>query len=146
MGGAGVEAERRRVRCLLVSGAATACRLVDPNGWTVVDYTERLRSLAVNDARFVETVSQDGAECPGLDPKSLALVRLGGLVAVGGAVPSYGELSDAAVSAGASTNEIVDVLVGLIPIVGLPCVVAAAPKIALALGYDVEEEELLHQG
>ena len=146
MGGAGVEAERRRVRCLLVSGAATACRLVDPNGWTVVDYTQRLRSLAVNDARFVDKVSQDGAERPGLDPKSLALVRLGGLVAVGGAVPSYGELSDAAVSAGASTNEIVDVLVGLIPIVGLPCVVAAAPKIALALGYDVEEEELLHQG
>jgi 4-carboxymuconolactone decarboxylase len=124
----------------------TAWRLVDPNGWTVVDYTERLRSLAVNDARFVETVSQDGAESPGLDPKSLTLVRLAGLVAVGGAVPSYGELSDAAVSAGASTNEIVDVLVGLIPIVGLPCVVAAAPKIALALGYDVEEEQLLHQG
>ena len=130
---------------LLVSAAATAWRLVDPNGWTVVDYTERLRSLAVNDARFVDKVSQDGAESPGLDPKSLALVRLGGLVAVGGAVPSYGELSDAAVSAGASTNEIVDVLVGLIPIVGLPCVVAAAPKIALALGYDVEEEQLLHQ-
>ena len=121
-------------------------RLVDPNGWTVVDYTERLRSLAVNDARFVDKVSQDAGASRGLDPKSLALVRLAGLVAVGGAVPSYGELSDAAVSAGASTNEIVDVLVGLIPIVGLPCVVAAAPKIALALGYDVEEEELLHQG
>ncbi|HEY5845054.1 MAG TPA: hypothetical protein VIU87_26990 [Mycobacterium sp.] len=46
--------------------------------------------------------------------------------------------------AGASTNEIVDVLVGLIPIVGLPCVVAAAPKIALALGYDVEEGLMSH--
>ena len=111
-----------------------------------MDYTERLRSLAVNDARFVDKASQDAGASPGLDPKSLTLVRLAGLVAVGGAVPSYGELSDAAVSAGASANEIVDVLVGLIPIVGLPCVVAAAPKIALALGYDVEEEELLHQG
>jgi alkylhydroperoxidase/carboxymuconolactone decarboxylase family protein YurZ len=111
-----------------------------------VDYTEQLRSLAINDARFVDKVGRDGAQRQGLDPKSLALVRLGGLVAVGGAVPSYGELSDAAVSAGASTNEIVDVLVGLIPIVGLPCVVAAAPKIALALGYDVEEEEQLQQG
>jgi len=121
-------------------------RIVDPNGWTVVDYTERLRSLAVNNARFVAEAGQGGAEDLGLDPKSLALVRLGGLVAVGGAVPSYGELADAAVSAGASTNEIVDVLVGLIPIVGMPCVVSAAPKIALALGYDVEEEELLHQG
>jgi 4-carboxymuconolactone decarboxylase len=134
MGGAGVEGKQ----------CGISLRIVDPNGWTVVDYTERLRSLAVNNARFVD--GQTDAEHPGLDPKSLALVRLGGLVAVGGAVPSYGELSDAAVSAGASTNEIVDVLVGLIPIVGLPCVVAAAPKIALALGYDVEEEELLHQG
>ena len=30
--------------------------------------------------------------------------------------------------------EIVDVLVGVVPVVGLPCVVAAAPKLALALG------------
>ena len=112
-----------------------------------MDYTERLRSLAVNNARFVNEAHLSGVENDGLDPKSLALVRLGGLVAVGGAVPSYGELSDAAVSAGASANDIVDVLVGLIPIVGLPCVVAAAPKIALALGYDVEEEEpLQHAG
>ena len=111
-----------------------------------MDYTEQLRSLAVNDARFVEKISRDGSRRQGLDPKSLALVRLGGLVAAGGAVPSYGELSDAAVSAGATTNEIVDVLVALIPVVGLPCVVAAAPRIALALGYDVEEEKQLHQG
>lgn len=102
--------------------------------------------MAVNNVRFVEKVARDGTAQLGLDPKSSALVRIGGLVAVGGAVPSYGELADAAVSAGASNNEIVDVLVALIPIVGLPCVVAAAPKIALALGYDVEEEELLHQG
>ena len=133
MGGAGVEGKQ----------CGIPLRIVDPNGWPVVDYTERLRSLAVNNARLVD--GHGDAEHPGLDPKSLALVRLGGLVAVGGAVPSYGELSDAAVSAGASTNEIVDVLVGLIPIVGMPCVVSAAPKIALALGYDVEEEELLHQ-
>jgi 4-carboxymuconolactone decarboxylase len=66
------------------------------------------------------------------------------LVAVGGAVPSYGAQADAAVSAGASAPEIVDVLVGLIPIVGLPCVVAAAPKMALALGYDVEEGLMAH--
>jgi hypothetical protein len=27
----------------------------------------------------------------------------------------------------------------VIPVVGLPCVVAAAPKLALALGYDLDE-------
>ena len=35
--------------------------------------------------------------------------------------------------------EIVEVLVGLIPIVGLPCVVAEAPKLAIALGYDTND-------
>ena len=61
------------------------------------------------------------------------------LVAVGGAVPSYGAEADAAVSAGATTAEIVDVLVGVIPVVGLPGVVAAAPKLALALGYNTDD-------
>ena len=74
-----------------------------------------------------------------LDPKTLELVRLAALVAVGGAVPSYGAQADSAVSAGATAAEIVDVLVGVIPVVGLPCVVAAAPKLALALGYDLDE-------
>lgn len=60
-------------------------------------------------------------------------------MAVGGAVPSYAAQADSAVSAGASAAEIVDVLVGVIPVVGLPCVVAAAPKLALALGYDLDE-------
>jgi 4-carboxymuconolactone decarboxylase len=105
-----------------------------------LDYTERLRCLAINDARFAEE-GVGGAEVePGeLDPKTLALVRLAALVAVGGAVPSYGAEADAAVSAGATTAEIVDVLVGVIPVVGLPGVVAAAPKLALALGYDTDD-------
>ena len=42
-------------------------------------------------------------------------------------------------NAGATAAEIVDVPVGVIPTVGLPCVAAAAaPKPAMALGYDTE--------
>ena len=74
-----------------------------------------------------------------LDPKTLTLVRLASLIAVGGAVPSYGAEVDAAVDAGATSDEIVDVLFGVIPVVGLPCVVDAAPKVALALGYDTDD-------
>ena len=48
-----------------------------------------------------------------LGARTLALVRLAGLIAVGGAVPSYGAQADAAVDAGATAAEIVDVLVGL---------------------------------
>ena len=46
-------------------------------------------------------------------------------------------------SAGATTAEIVDVLVGVIPVVGLPAVVATAPKLALALGYDTSEATMI---
>ena len=105
-----------------------------------LDYMERLRRLAINDARIADDHG-DGLGSGELDPKTLALVRLAALVAVGGAVPSYGAQADAAVSAGATAAEIVDVLVGVLPIVGLPRVVAAAPKLALALGYDTDDIE-----
>jgi 4-carboxymuconolactone decarboxylase len=88
--------------------------------------------------------SEARVESADLNPKTLALVRLAALVAVGGAGPSYGEQADAAVSAGATAAEIVDVLVGVVPVVGMPSVVAAAPKLALALGYDIDEA-LEHQ-
>ena len=107
----------------------------------VLDYRELLRRMAVNDARVAEDcLGADSLDPPGLDAKTLELVRLAALVAVGGAVPSYGAQADAAVNAGATATEIVDVLVGVVPIVGLPCAVAAAPKLALALGYDTDDE------
>jgi len=106
-----------------------------------VDYTDRLRCLAINDARFGEDFATGSAyELQELDPKTVALVRLAALIAVGGAVPSYGAQTDAAVTAGASAEEIVEVLVCLRPVVGLPKIVAAAPNVALALGYDIDEE------
>jgi 4-carboxymuconolactone decarboxylase len=101
---------------------------------------ERLRRLAINDARIADD-HDDRLGISELDPKTLALVRLAALIAVGGAIPSYGAQADAAVSAGASTAEIVDVLVGVLPVVGLPLAVAAAPKLALALGYDSDDIE-----
>ena len=104
-----------------------------------MDYRERLRRLAINDARLGEDCSERGIESQELDPKALALVRFAALVAVGGADPSYGAQADAAVSAGATAAEIVDVLFGVVPVVGLPRVVAAAPKVAMALGYDTDD-------
>lgn len=100
-----------------------------------MDYTDLLRRLALHDERLP---SEMPAGC--LDPKMLALVRLAALVTVGGSVASYGAHADAAVEAGATAAEIVDVLMGIIPVVGLPRVVAAAPQLALALGHDVEDD------
>ena len=104
-----------------------------------LDHTEQLRRLAINDASFTEHCLRGAdAGSAGLDPKILALARLAALIAVGGSGPSFGAHADAAVSAGASAPEIVDVLVGVVPTVGLPRVVAAAPKVGMALGYDVD--------
>jgi 4-carboxymuconolactone decarboxylase len=106
-----------------------------------VDYRERLRRLAWCQAPYAETVT--GLKPGGvmaLDAKTLALVHLAATVAVGGALASFGAEVDAAVAAGATTDEMVDVLVGVVPVVGLPRVVAAAPLLALALGYDTDED------
>lgn len=109
-----------------------------------MDYTAVLRRLSVHDDRVAGDVlggvdTEAAGLDPSLDPRTLALVRLAALVAVGGAVPSYGAQADAAVDAGATATEIVEVLVAVIPVVGLPRVVAAAPKLALALGHDVDD-------
>ena len=103
-----------------------------------MDYTDRLRLLALNDAQFAPACAAC-LDAQALDARAVALVRLTALIASGGAVPSYGELVDAALDAGATAAEVVDVLVCAIPVVGLPRVVAEAPKLALALGYDTDE-------
>ena len=102
-----------------------------------MDYRERLRRLALNDAE--DAFGLDDASCA-LDPKTVALAQLAALIAVGGAGPSYGAHADSAVDAGATTTELVDVLVAIAPIVGVPRVVAAAPRLAMALGYDTDED------
>ena len=104
-----------------------------------MDYTERLRRLAINDEEAAGDATQHAMVPCDLDARTLALVQLAALVAVGGEVPSYGAHADAAVGAGATSAEIVDVLVAIVPIVGLPRVVAAAPRLAMALGYDTED-------
>jgi len=113
-------------------------RVVRESG-SALDYTEVLRRLAINDEHLTEEcVAGIGPLCGMLEPKTLALVRVAALVGVGGAGPSFAAEADAAVSAGATAAEIVDVLVGIVSVVGLPCVVVAAPTLAVALGYDID--------
>jgi len=104
-----------------------------------VDDVDRLRRLALNQmARGAPGAgaSADWLE-PSLEPKVVELVRLGALVATGGCVvTSYGALADAALDSGASVRDVVDVLLAVLPVVGAARVVAAAPRLALALGHD----------
>ena len=105
------------------------------------NYRDRLKQLAVSDA-LLSDIPIASAVSGHADAKTLALARLAALIAIGAPDPSFGEQADAAVSAGANADEIVDVLVGVAPVVGTPRVVAAAPQIALALGYDIDDDVL----
>jgi alkylhydroperoxidase/carboxymuconolactone decarboxylase family protein YurZ len=99
-----------------------------------------LLRLAIRDDAYVETVlASDGANLAAshLDPKTHALVRLASLVAVDAATPSYLAAVDAARGGGACDDEIAGTLVALVPLVGVARVVSAAPKLGLALGFDV---------
>lgn len=77
----------------------------------------------------------------GLRPKVDLLVRLGALLALGAATSSLRATVDRAIEAGATEAEIVGVLVSVAPAMGLARVVSTAPRLALAIGYDVEADE-----
>lgn len=110
-----------------------------------MDATEQLlRRLALNDEKSLGVVLATGSG-PGLQvalaPKVDLLVRLGALVAVGAATTSLRRTVELALAAGATEAEVVGVLVAVGPAVGLARVVATAPKLASAIGYDVEDDE-----
>jgi 4-carboxymuconolactone decarboxylase len=105
-----------------------------------VAYTDVLRSLAIEDPQLADHLAERGEIALAvLDSKTIALARLAALVAIGGALPTYSALTDAAIGMGATPDEIVGVLVAIVPTVGLPRAVSAAPSVAMALGYDVDD-------
>jgi alkylhydroperoxidase/carboxymuconolactone decarboxylase family protein YurZ len=110
-----------------------------------VDEVERLlRSLSLNDEEAVGMVLAGGPEPSRwmvLRPKVDLLVRLGALLALGAATNSLRATVERALEAGASEAEIVGVLVAVAPAVGMARVVATAPRLALAIGYNVEADD-----
>jgi alkylhydroperoxidase/carboxymuconolactone decarboxylase family protein YurZ len=107
----------------------------------MLEYQERLRSIALSDDRFVTSVlgmGQDTVEASGLDPKTHAMVTLAALVAVDAAPSSYNASTELALASGATFDEIVGILIAVAPALGLGRVVSVAPGLGLALGYDVE--------
>lgn len=101
-----------------------------------------LCKLAIGDDAYIEALLvRDSAnlEASQLEPKAHALVRLGALVAVDAAAPSYMAVISLARRCGASDDEIVGCLIAVLPSLGVARVVSAAPRLGLALGFDVLE-------
>lgn len=104
---------------------------------------DRLRRLSIHDAHAVDHVLGSGSAEVGeqaLDPHAAALVRLGVLIAVDGPAPAFEWATASALAAGATEEEMVGVLVAAGPLVGSAHVVSVAPRLARALGYDIDED------
>jgi alkylhydroperoxidase/carboxymuconolactone decarboxylase family protein YurZ len=111
---------------------------------TVDDLERLLRRLALNDEESVGNVLTHGSAAlaqAALRPKINLLVELGALLALGASTSSLRVTVQRAIAAGATESEIVGVLLAVAPAVGLARVVSTAPKLAMAIGYDIEADE-----
>ena len=106
----------------------------------MVRFHETLRRLAMIDEGFVADeagLGLDPAQASALDPRTAALLQLAVSVAIGSPAVCLEWSTGRALAAGASEDEIADVLLAIAPVAGLGRVAAAAPDLATALGYDI---------
>ena len=106
-------------------------------------FQETLRRLAMIDEGFVEDEAGLGlsqAATSTLDPKTVALLRVGASVAIGSSAVCLEWTAGRAMAAGASPDEIADVLLAVACMAGLGRVASTAPGLASALGYDLWAE------
>ncbi len=73
-----------------------------------------------------------------LDARTVALLQVAVSVAIGSSAVCLQWSTARALAAGATQDEVADVLLAIAPVAGLGRVVSAAPNVATALGYDVE--------
>jgi 4-carboxymuconolactone decarboxylase len=73
-----------------------------------------------------------------LDDRTESLLRIAALVALDAPQSFYGAALDAATQAGLEVDDVVAVLPAIAGPVGTVRIMSAAPKIALAAGYDVD--------
>jgi alkylhydroperoxidase/carboxymuconolactone decarboxylase family protein YurZ len=106
----------------------------------VDDPLDALRKLSIGDDAYVDSLLADevaNLQASGFDRKTQALVQLAGLVGIDSATPFYLSTVGAARRCGTTTEEMVAVLIAVMPVIGAARVVSAAPKLGLVLGYDV---------
>lgn len=101
---------------------------------------ETLRRLAALDPEVVSPpdVPDRDSDRHGLDERTAALARLAALIALDAPPASYRRTVHVALAGGASVEDVVDTLAVVARTVGLVRVVAAAPGLADAAGYDVD--------
>jgi 4-carboxymuconolactone decarboxylase len=104
------------------------------------EHKEHLRRLAVHDEALLETIAVDGSAFATsvIDERTEALMRIAATIAVDASLASFQHAVAHALAAGATSDEIVASLEAVTPVTGAARVVQCTPKVALALGYDVD--------
>ena len=87
-------------------------------------------------------MTMDSIEASSLDPKTLMLVRIAGLVAVDAPPASYLLNIGAAGEVDVDAEDVQGVLLALAPIVGTARIASAATKLTRALGLAIDIAEL----
>ena len=106
----------------------------------VARFQETLRRLAMIDEGFVRDEAGlvlGSAATSALDPKTARLLQVAASVTIGPSPVCLKWSVARAMAAGATEDEIADVLLAIAPVTGLGRIAAAAPDMAIALGYDV---------
>ena len=104
-------------------------------------FKEILRRLTIVDEGVVKDCFElglDPADAWVLDPKTVALVRVGALVSIGSPEVCLEWSTSRALAAGASKDEIAEALLAIVLVAGLGRVASAAPDVATALEYDID--------
>ena len=102
---------------------------------------ESFRRLTIGDPSLIGAIVNLDGRDPGfrqLDARTESLLRIAVLVALDAPQSSYGTAIDAAIRAGVELEDVVAVLVAIAGPVGSVRIISAAPRIALAAGYDVD--------
>jgi 4-carboxymuconolactone decarboxylase len=101
---------------------------------------EGFRRLAIGDGALLAEVADPNGDAGvfRLDQRTESLIRVAALVPIDAPQSSYGTAVEAAMRAGATLDDLLAALIAVAGSVGSPRVVSAAPRIALAAGYDVD--------
>ena len=103
-------------------------------------FQETLRKLAMIDEGFIKDeagLELGSAAASALGPKTVTLLQVGASVTLGPSPVCLQWSVSRAIAAGATEDEVADVLLAIAPVSGLGRIAAAAPDVAIALGYDV---------
>ena len=103
---------------------------------------EALAELALGDPELLAKalgLRSDLQQETGLDPRTYALVKVAALIALDAPPASYLWQVGNALDAGVTAEDLIGVLRAVMPQVGLPKIVAAAPELMVALGLTLPD-------